>query len=159
MYPDHITTSLYDLGRELRGKKETRILGLLLMQMSTTITLQSTLEDDTFHKLQDECSTAKQELSLHYNRVTKANNEIETLRFEIENKDILISSLRQRLNVGQENLSLSPEEKRLSPEEKRLYHEGKKIHAIKLYRERTGATLLEAKNSVERYGNFNPVPF
>ncbi len=40
----------------------------------------------------------------------------------------------------------------------RLVSEKKKIHAIKLFRERTGAGLQEAKDVVESVGQGNPIP-
>ncbi|MDJ0361534.1 ribosomal protein L7/L12 [Rhodococcus sp. H29-C3] len=40
----------------------------------------------------------------------------------------------------------------------RLVGEKKKIHAIKLFRERTGAGLQEAKDVVESVGRGNPIP-
>lgn len=40
----------------------------------------------------------------------------------------------------------------------RLVAEKKKIHAIKLFRERTGAGLQEAKDVVESVGRGNPIP-
>ncbi|KUN09850.1 hypothetical protein AQI95_02480 [Streptomyces yokosukanensis] len=65
--------------------------------------------------------------------------------------DRRLARVERKLDLVMEHLDLSVEYPRMD-EVTALVREGKKIHAIKLYREVSGADLKEAKEAVDRLG-------
>ncbi|MGV4986231.1 ribosomal protein L7/L12 [Streptomyces sp. NPDC001709] len=65
--------------------------------------------------------------------------------------DRRLARVERKLDLIMEHLDLREEHPRMD-EVAALVREGKKIHAIKLYRESTGAGLKEAKDAVDRLG-------
>lgn len=65
--------------------------------------------------------------------------------------DRRLARAERKLDLIMEHLDLREEHPRMD-EVTALVREGKKIHAIKVYREATGAGLKEAKEAVDRLG-------
>ncbi|MEU1406628.1 ribosomal protein L7/L12 [Streptomyces sp. NPDC005728] len=65
--------------------------------------------------------------------------------------DRRLARVERKLDLIMEHLDLREEHPRMD-EVAALVREGKKIHAIKVYREATGADLKEAKEAVDRLG-------
>ncbi|MFI2200658.1 ribosomal protein L7/L12 [Streptomyces sp. NPDC020192] len=65
--------------------------------------------------------------------------------------DRRLARVERKLDLIMEHLDLREEYPRMD-EVAALVREGKKIHAIKVYRESTGAGLKEAKEAVDRLG-------
>ncbi|MFB7502854.1 ribosomal protein L7/L12 [Streptomyces broussonetiae] len=69
----------------------------------------------------------------------------------ITQADQRLARVERKLDLIMEHLDLREENPRMD-EVLALVREGKKIHAIKVYRESTGAGLKEAKEAVDRLG-------
>ncbi|KOV59175.1 ribosomal protein L7/L12 [Streptomyces sp. MMG1121] len=65
--------------------------------------------------------------------------------------DRRLARVERKLDLLMKHLDLREEHPRMD-EVAALVREGKKIHAIKVYRESTGAGLREAKEAVDRLG-------
>ncbi len=79
--------------------------------------------------------------------------QIEQLQTQNARLEGLVGHLAERAGVGEAELERLREESGAPgvPEEcRRLIAEGKVIEAIKVYRERTGAGLKEAKDAIDR---------
>lgn len=72
--------------------------------------------------------------------------EIEKLRQQLKQQANIINQMKNQLQ--QAGLAVNNPHG-VSDEEQALINEGKQVHAIKAYRERTGADLLTAKNAIE----------
>ncbi|MEV5873531.1 ribosomal protein L7/L12 [Streptomyces sp. NPDC052101] len=66
--------------------------------------------------------------------------------------DRRLARVERKLDLIMEHLDLREERHPRMDEVAALVRDGKKIHAIKLYREITGAELREAKEAVDRLG-------
>ncbi|GGX13123.1 hypothetical protein GCM10010297_38290 [Streptomyces malachitofuscus] len=74
---------------------------------------------------------------------------IMTIRNHLSRADRRAARIERKLDLVLDHLGLHDEVPGLD-EVRTLVHEGKQVQAIKLYRENTGADLLEAKQAVDR---------
>lgn len=88
-----------------------------------------------------------------FGRAARHQKQIETLHARIRHLESLVQALADRAGVtGAELEELRGGAGALAPEEcRRLVAEGKVIEAIKVYRERTGAGLKDAKDAIDRH--------
>lgn len=88
-----------------------------------------------------------------FGRATQQQKQIDHLRESNRHLEALVQVLADRAGVDAAELAqLRGEAGSMIPEEcRRLVAEGKVIEAIKVYRERTGAGLKEAKDAIDRY--------
>ena len=89
-----------------------------------------------------------------FGRGRQQQAQVEHLRGETRQLEALVDLLAERAGVGAAELEqLRAEAGAVGvPEEcRRLVAQGEVIRAIKVYRERTGAGLKEAKDAIDRY--------
>lgn len=88
-----------------------------------------------------------------FGKSAQHQKQIESLQRTVRELEGLVDHLAERAGVGEaELLRLRGQVGPQMPEEsRRLVTEGKYIEAIKVYREKTGAGLKEAKDAVDRY--------
>ena len=77
-----------------------------------------------------------------------SGERIARLEERVRRQERLIEELCRRVGVDPAGMGIAAG-LGIDAEERRLILEGKKIHAIKHYRERTGAGLREAKDAIE----------
>ncbi|WP_206424858.1 hypothetical protein [Neoactinobaculum massilliense] len=75
----------------------------------------------------------------------KQAHEIEYLRAENKKLAAQVTSLQHRLRMQQNGTETAE----VSDEERKIIASGRKIDAIKAYRERTGASLYDAKMAID----------
>ncbi|GAA2539853.1 MULTISPECIES: hypothetical protein [Streptomyces] len=73
------------------------------------------------------------------------------IRSRIARADRRVARVERKLDLVLEHLGLREEVPR-ADEITALVREGKKVQAVKVYREATGADLIEAKQAVDRLG-------
>lgn len=88
-----------------------------------------------------------------FGRAAQQQKQIETLQAHARGLENLVDELAARAGVSDAELlrlrsQLGPQ---IPEESRRLVAEGKPIQAIKVYRERTGAGLKEAKDAIDAY--------
>lgn len=88
-----------------------------------------------------------------FGRAAQQQKQIETLQAHARGLENLVDELAARAGVSDaELLRLRGQAGPRIPEEsRRLVAKGKPIQAIKVYRERTGAGLKEAKDAIDAY--------
>lgn len=74
------------------------------------------------------------------------SQEITKLRLQIQEQARVINKLTEQLRMAGIEID---DPKAVSAEERRVAQSGKAIEAIKMYRERTGAGLKEAKDAID----------
>lgn len=74
------------------------------------------------------------------------SQEITKLRLQIQEQARVINKLTEQLRMAGIEID---DPKAVSAEERRIAQSGKAIEAIKMYRERTGAGLKEAKDAID----------
>lgn len=88
-----------------------------------------------------------------FGRTRQQQTMIENLQAQNARLEGLVGLLAERAGVGEAELERLREESgapRVPEECRRLVAEGKVIEAIKVYRERTGASLKDAKDAIDR---------
>ena len=88
-----------------------------------------------------------------FGKSAQQQKQADHLRAQNRRLESLVGLLAERAGVGEAELDRLREESGAPhvPEEcRRLVAEGKVIEAIKLYRERTGASLKDAKDAIDR---------
>ena len=89
-----------------------------------------------------------------FGRTRQQQTMIEHLQTQNARLEGLVGLLAERAGVGEAELERLREESgapRVPEECRRLIAEGKVIEAIKVYRERTGASLKDAKDAIDRF--------
>lgn len=88
-----------------------------------------------------------------FGRAAQQQKQIDTLQAHVRRLEGLVDLLAARAGVDEEELlELRSQAGSLIPERCRmLVADGKHIEAIKVYRELTGAGLMDAKDAVDRY--------
>ena len=89
-----------------------------------------------------------------FGRTRQQQTTIENLQAQNARLEGLVGLLAERAGVGEAELERLREESgapRVPEECRRLVAEGKVIEAIKVYRERTGASLKDAKDAIDRF--------
>ena len=88
-----------------------------------------------------------------FGKSAQQQKQADHLRAQNARLEGLVGLLAERAGVGEAELERLREESgapRVPEECRRLVAEGKVIEAIKLYRERTGASLKDAKDAIDR---------
>lgn len=89
-----------------------------------------------------------------FGKSAQQQKQADHLRAQNRRLESLVGLLAERAGVGEAELERLREESgapRVPEECRRLVAEGKVIEAIKVYRERTGAGLKEAKDAIDRF--------
>ena len=89
-----------------------------------------------------------------FGKSAQQQKQADHLRAQNARLEGLVGLLAERAGVGEAELERLREESgapRVPEECRRLVAEGKVIEAIKVYRERTGAGLKEAKDAIDRF--------
>ena len=89
-----------------------------------------------------------------FGKSAQQQKQADHLRAQNARLEGLVGLLAERAGVGEAELERLREESgapRVPEECRRLVAEGKVIEAIKVYRERTGASLKDAKDALDRF--------
>ena len=89
-----------------------------------------------------------------FGKSAQQQKQADHLRAQNARLEGLVGLLAERAGVGEAELERLREESgapRVPEECRRLVAEGKVIEAIKVYRERTGASLKDAKDAIDRF--------
>ena len=89
-----------------------------------------------------------------FGKSAQQQKQADHLRAQNRRLESLVGLLAERAGVGEAELERLCEESgapRVPEECRRLIAEGKVIEAIKVYRERTGASLKDAKDAIDRF--------
>ena len=89
-----------------------------------------------------------------FGKSAQQQKQADHLRAQNRRLESLVGLLAERAGVGEAELERLREESgapRVPEECRRLVAEGKVIEAIKVYRERTGASLKDAKDAIDRF--------
>ena len=89
-----------------------------------------------------------------FGKSAQQQKQADHLRAQNARLEGIVGLLAERAGVGEAELERLREESgapRVPEECRRLIAEGKVIEAIKVYRERTGASLKDAKDAIDRF--------
>ena len=89
-----------------------------------------------------------------FGKSAQQQKQADHLRAQNARLEGIVGLLAERAGVGEAELERLREESgapRVPEECRRLVAEGKVIEAIKVYRERTGASLKDAKDAIDRF--------
>lgn len=131
------------------------------------MSIKVTIEFDSNYEMQDALSSLRENpereavvrAQTSYenanNRMLDAQSEARNLRYELDQKQVVIERLRMQVMRQQEQ---APDTKGRFAEILEEIAAGRKINAIKLAREHTGQGLKESKDFVETLALFNLTP-